>query len=105
MLDTIVNWLKILRDEVYATKGKEDQNKSLLIQLRILYSFALDLLEVTPITGLLISETKIGRAINRFVKDELFPGELFDRTNTLVSKWKAIANKDKPKKEETPNIG
>ena len=99
MLETIVSWLKILRDEVVATKGKEEQFKAQLVELRKFYSLVLDLLEATPITGKLITETKIGRAVNRFIKDELFMGELlFQRTNELVNKWKAIANKDKPRK-------
>ena len=76
MLETIVSWLKILRDEVVATKGKEEQFKAQLVELRKFYSLVLDLLEATPITGKLITETKIGRAVNRFIKDELFMGEL-----------------------------
>jgi hypothetical protein len=61
----------------------------------------LKLLVIVPITSELISTSKIGKAINRFLKEKILPAPLHIQTENLVQKWKEIVNRDKKKRAES----
>lgn len=51
-----------------------------------------------PISSELISSSKIGKTLNRFVKDQTFKGPLHRQTEDLVLDWKDIVNRQKKRK-------
>lgn len=56
------------------------------------------------ISSELISSSKIGKTLNRFVKDRSFEGKLHKQAEDLVLAWKDIVNRQKKRKtdEVTP---
>lgn len=51
----------------------------------------------------IISATKIGKTLNRFVKDAALDPPLQKRTELLVQQWKDIVNREK--KKNAPQLG
>lgn len=54
-----------------------------------------------PITSDLISSTKVGKTLNRFVKEQMFKDQTHKNAEALVNRWKDIVNREK--KEKRPD--
>jgi ABC-type oligopeptide transport system ATPase subunit len=56
------------------------------------------LLGLVPITSDLISSTKVGKTLNRFVKEQVFKDQTHKNAEALVNRWKDIVNREKKEK-------
>ena len=57
-------------------------------------------LDILPITASLLKRTKIGKAVNKILKSQVFDSDTNNATSELVNRWKKLVKDYKEQEKE-----